>query len=230
MHDTASCLALALATLLASAQDVAREASVGGDTSPKGTRAAAPIPKEQHMRNTGGMGPRGPGSGAGLCVFTSIEVCARWQNVAALDGWQKYMMSREGGGYPQKVDLMLQAFCRSKGVPVPKYLQSEGGDMALLELAMRTGRPAGVTYGYSPTGRYGGRYIPHMVTLSHGAGDEWAIIDNNFPHTWEWMSRAEFQRAFNGKPGEKGWCVILLDPPAPPPPDGGDSPPPPPIP
>jgi hypothetical protein len=75
-----------------------------------------------------------------------------------------------------------------------------------------------VTYSSSPTGRYGGSRIAHMVSLVH-ADDRWfAVLDNNYPgaNLIEWMTPQEFQRTWTGMGG--GWAVILLAPPPPPPP------------
>lgn len=194
-----------------------REAKVGGPISPDGQEEIqCDLPGELHKRNTGGIGPRGPGSGAGLCVFTSIEHSAIHQNVPELLGFQKWMTHRPGGGYPEKVDKMVSVFCKERGVPVPRYLQVEGGDMEILKLACKTGRMPGVTYCWSPTGRYSGKYIAHMVNIVH-ASDEWAcVLDNNYPgeDRYEWMSWSEFRKTFMGNGG--GWAVILL-PPGPPP-------------
>jgi hypothetical protein len=109
-------------------------------TSPKGTRAAVDLPPELHIRNTRGndLAPnkfgvptnprREPGKGSGLCVFTSLEVAARWQGVHELDGFQEWMTRHAGGGWPEKVDEMVKQFCKEKGRAVPGYVQHTGGD------------------------------------------------------------------------------------------------------
>jgi hypothetical protein len=180
-----------------------------------GTAVQCDLPAMLHMRNTGGS------DGAGLCVFTSLEHSARWQNVRPIQGFQKWMTRRPGGGYPDKVDAMIKAFCQEQGVPVPKYLQVESTDLGILRKALASGRSVGVTYCKSPTGRYGGGTISHMVSLmAAGAGNGpdgkgwWAILDNNFPGTYEWMSEAEFLRTYAGI--SRGWAVIFLAPPPPP--------------
>ncbi len=69
----------------------------------------------------------------------------------------------------------------------------------------------GVTYSFSPTKRYGGARIAHMVSLVH-ADDQWfCVLDNNYPglDKYEWMSPAEFLKTYTG--GGGGWAVILLD-------------------
>lgn len=174
--------------------------------SPAGTRATVDLPASVHMRNVGGS------DGAGLCVFTSLQHAAFWQNVRTLDGFRQWMQARPGGGWPEKVDQMLAQFCRSKGVPVPEYVQHTGGDDTFLDLAVKTDRLPCVTY----DGRddfYRGT-IAHMVNLAHIDGRYGAVIDNNRPGVWLWMTRADFLSRWRGNSG--GWAVVLLDPPPPP--------------
>lgn len=196
------------------------EAKVNGKVSPDGQEIQIDLPGELHMKNTGGMGPRGPGSGAGLCVFTSIEHAAHWQNVPALIGFQKWMTSKPGGGYPEKVVKMIEAYCKDRNLPVPAYLQVEGKDLEILRLACKTGRMPAITYGVSPTGRYGGGRIAHMTNLVHAQGSVFAQLDNNFldpkENAYEWMNEKEFLKAYTSG-GGGGWAVILLDPAGPPP-------------
>jgi hypothetical protein len=155
------------------------------------------------MRNRSGMG-------LGLCVFTSIELAAKFQNVVELDGYQEWMTHRMGGGYPEKVDATLTKFCNEKGLMVPSYVQHTGGDEEFLKLALATGRYISVTY----SGRDGVYYrtsVAHMVNLVH-LSSEWACIqDNNYPGKWLWMSRQEFLDRWRGNGG--GWAVVLLGPP-----------------
>ena len=161
------------------------------------------------MRNTGGS------DGSGLCVFTSIEHAARWHNLEVLQGFQDFMRKRPGGGYPSKVDKMIDAICAERHLPKPKYIQVESNDLEILKLACRTGHMPSVTYGFSPTKRYGGQKISHMVTLLHATEKWFCVLDNNFPKTWEWMSPAEFLRSYKDGSGT-GWCVIFLGPGPPP--------------
>jgi hypothetical protein len=70
-----------------------RSSQVGGRTSPDGKEELAiNLPGGEHLKNTGGR------DGAGLCVFTSIELAGPWKNVAAIDGLQKMMKQKPGGG------------------------------------------------------------------------------------------------------------------------------------
>lgn len=220
-------LLLALLPFLLAARSTAQDAdpfqpaategtsTVGGRVSPDGAEEiTVDIPAALHMRNTGGMGRGGPGTGSGLCVFTSIEICGHWQQMRSLYGLQKYMTTRAGGGYPSKVDQVLASFA-----PDVPYVQYEGTDPAIIKLALKTRRAVGMTYGYSP--RYqaqgGSGLVSHMVTGVH-LSEKWGcVLDNNFPgeSTYEWMPAAEFLRRWrldaNGRVGS-GWVCIPLGP------------------
>lgn len=191
-------------------------AQVGGAVAPDGnTEINCDLPAALHLKNCGGS------DGAGLCVFTSIAHSGRHQNVTQLEDFRDYMKKYPGGGYPQKVDKMIAQLCQERGVPKPAYVQVEGKDLEILKLASKTGRMPAVTYSFSPTGRYGGSRIAHMVSLPH-ASDQWfCVLDNNYPGAdkYEWMTPAEFQRTYTG--GGSGWAVILLAPPPPPAPRAG---------
>lgn len=187
-----------------------------------GTPVQLDLPKALHMRNTGGSdGPRGPGSGSGLCVFTSINHAAYWQNVFQLQEFQKWMTKYPGGGHPQKVDAMIGKLCKEQGLPMPDYLNMQTNDLNILRSAVRSGRMPSITYNFSPVGRYGKSRIYHMVSLvAAGAGKGpdgkgwWAVLDNNYPGTFEWMSEAQFMRVYAY--GGTGWTVCLLRPSCPP--------------
>lgn len=189
-------------------------ASVGGAQHADGTTLDCELPGDQHLKNCGGS------DGSGLCVFTSLSHSARWQNVPVLADFRDWMRNHPGGGYPQKVDAMIQQICKEKATPVPPYVQVEGTDLEVLRAACRSGRMPGVTYSFSPTGRYGGKRISHMVSLV-GAGERWfVVLDNNYPgsagkeDTYEWLSPDEFRRTYAGT--GQGWAVILLGPGPPP--------------
>jgi hypothetical protein len=176
---------------------------VGGPKNPDGTEVQIDLPTRLHLKNRGGS------DGAGLCVFASLEHSARWQDVPPVTEIFEWMRTRPGGGWPEKVDAMIAQLAKERGLARPDYLQVEGDDFELLRTACKTGRMPAVTYGYSPTGRYGKAHIAHMVNLVH-ADEKWcAVLDNNFPGTIEWMSPAEFQRVWSGNDG-RGWAVILL--------------------
>ena len=183
----------------------------GGLVSPDGTEEImCNLPPSEKKHNVGGR------DGAGLCVFTSIEYCARWSNCRDLFEFQKHMRSEPGGGYPEKVDAMMKKYA-----PHVQYIQSTTSDLSLLKDALASGRMVGVTY----CGRdkhYGGQSVPHMVTLAH-LSDRWAAItDNNFPADNQvmWMSVPDFVSRWKGMDGT-GWAVILLNPGPPPIPHNG---------
>lgn len=214
---------LAIAALLlcfcaALAQSAIETLTEGGAIGPGGVEAICDLPVELRLKNTGGMGRGGPGTGAGLCVFTSIEHAGRWQNVPELHGFQKWMTTREGGGYPEKVDRLMKQFA-----PGVRYVQHTGGDVDFLYEAIQTGRMPSVTYAgrdmhYGPRQR-----IAHMVNLIHVDPPEktprlCAVLDNNYPGENQivWMTAEEFRSRWLDMYG--GWAVVLLAPAPPPPP------------
>lgn len=187
-------------------------AQVGGTTAPDGTEIQIDLPGELHQKNTGGS------DGAGLCVYASARHSGLYQNNTVFAELFQWMRQHPGGSYPEKFDRTVEEFCREKGLPKPAYLQVEGKDLEVLKLACKTGRMPGVTYCFSPTGRYNGQRIAHMTSLVHADGRNYCILDNNYPgaNQYEWLSEDEFQRSYTG--GKSGWAIILLDPGPPPPP------------
>jgi hypothetical protein len=196
--------------------DVGAQAHVTKEPIAKdGTQVQVDIPPVLHMRNTGGS------DGSGLCVFTSINHSAYYQNCVLLQEFQKYMTQFPGGGWPQQVDRKIKELAKVRHEPPPLFVQVETNDLDVLKLACKTGRSPGVTYSFSPTGRYNGQRISHMVSLvAAGAGKGpdgrgwWCILDNNYPKSYEWMSEAQFLRTYTR--GQQGWAVILLNPGPPP--------------
>lgn len=185
--------------------------TVGGPVAPDGeTEVQVDFPVAQRTKNVGGS------DGAGLCVFSSIGHAARWQNEHVLFDFQKWMRQHPGGGYPSKVDQMMERLCKEKGVPKPDYINYEGGDLAVLRAALESGRMPSVTYnGRDP--HYSGT-IAHMVNIVY-LDDQWAaVLDNNFVGDQElvWLSPDEFKQRYTG--GGGGWAVILLANAPPPPP------------
>ncbi len=181
---------------------------VGGDEH-DGRHIRVNLPKSEHLRNKAGT------DGTGCCVFASLDMDARYQEVLPLIGILDFAAARKGGGWPKKVDEYISQ--KSNGETV-RYQQSTTADEKLFEMFLKTGRPVCMTYGYSP--RYkdaqnrDGR-IDHMVLCVH-LDEKWGVVlDNNFPDTYEWCSRRElFRRWELGDLG--GWLVGLLDPPPPP--------------
>lgn len=184
------------------------KALVGGPVHPDGTEVLIDLPSRFHVKNKGGS------DGAGLCVYASARHSGLWHDEPVFQGLFEWMRSYPGGSYPEKFDRSVEQFCQQKSLPKPAYLNTVTGDLALLRKACQAGYFPGVTYAFSPTGRYGGR-ISHMVSLVH-LDDRWAaILDNNFPGSIEWMPVADFKRSWTGG-GESGWALIPLRPGPPP--------------
>jgi hypothetical protein len=196
-------------------------ASVGGTRAPDGTEIHVDMPPELQMHNTGGSdGPRGPGSGSGLCVFTSTEHAGIWQGIDSLKGFQKWMTHYPGGGTPDKLAKMIKRRCAELNIPEPVYIQVEGWDPDILKAACKGGRMPCITYAQSPTGRYGGARIAHMVNLVHfDERGNVAILDNNYPcsakkpNNYEWMDAATFKRVHSMG---GAWSVVFFEPGPPP--------------
>jgi hypothetical protein len=165
------------------------------------------MPPEMHLRNK-------PGSdGSGLCVFTSLEMSAWWQNCESLKGFRDWMTKIPGGGWPEKVDQLLPKYAKSNGGKVPNYIQHTGGDPEFLRAALRGGRYPAVTYAGND-GVFYKRQIAHMVNLAHFDNGFAAIQDNNNPGQWLWMTEKEFVERWKANRG--GWAVVLCNPPPPP--------------
>lgn len=214
MTRTFALLLIAAVSLPASANTGAK---VGGPIGPDGTQVQLDLPESLHTKNRGGS------DGAGLCVFTSIQHTAAYNGIPLLQDFQKYMTRFPGGGWPEKVTAYVNRVAKERGEDVPAFIHVETSTAAaldLLALATKTGRMPGVTYSWSPTGRYGGSRIAHMVSLvhaRHGPQKLWAILDNNYigREKLEWMTEQEFARTYAGGRGQ-GWAVIFLAPSPPP--------------
>lgn len=149
---------------------------------------------------------------------TSINHAARYQHIPALIDFHRWVqqVGLPGGAYPGAVDQRIPRCCKDRGYPVVPYLQATNADKELLIKACKSGRMLSVTYSKSPTGRYGGSKISHMVSAVH-ADEKWIVIlDNNYPGSsnYEWVTWDEFKRVCNL--GGPVWCVILLNPGGPP--------------
>jgi hypothetical protein len=182
---------------------------VGGPVAPDGkTEVECDLPVSQRIKNIGSKL-----DGAGMCVFSSIEMALRWANMEDWRGWRDWCAAKyPGGGYPSKVDKLIADYARAKNIPVPKYINWEKKDDSILIAAMKTGRFVSVTYnGHDP--HYSGT-IAHMVCLVYynPKTDLACILDNNFIGQDElvWMSCADFKQRWSG------WAVVFLAPPPPP--------------
>lgn len=219
----AVCLSAPLAALRVD-QAPAIGASVG-PAAPDGTVAICDLPRSLRAKNIGSPPPRFPNDprSLGCCVFRSIDHAAHWQNLPALHGFPEWMVANgiPGGGYPSKVDQLIPKICADRGHPVPDYIQVESNDLEILKLACKTGRMVCSTYWFSPTGRYRGQTISHMVNTVHADDDWFAVLDNNHVEALEWMTPDEYRKVYQGpasamRRDPTGWSIIFLAPPPPP--------------
>ena len=181
-----------------------------------GQEITVDLPAQEQFKNIGSKL-----DGAGMCVFTSIEMAARAQGLEQMRGYRDWWASvSKGGGWPAQVNKSLDAWFKFKKIePVP-YYQYEGKDPAeIMKMIDRTGRMACITYGSSP--RYGPKNIAHMV-CSPGFKKSGCVLDNNFVATqgnekiYEWMEPQELTRRMM-LTGGSAWIFCWLTPPAPPP-------------
>lgn len=179
----------------------AAKATIGGPRSPDGkVEVTCDLPVEMRHLNRGGS------NGAGLCVFASIDHAALYQNDDKVIGLFQKMFKEPGGGWPAKVKAMMAKYC-----PGAQYVQYEGKDPAILDLALKTGRMPAVIYGGD-----------HMVSLVYLDATWACCLDNNYigENQLRWFKRDEFvNRVWRG--GGNGWAVVLLHPRPPAPPHNG---------
>lgn len=185
----------------------------------QGESVTCDLPNDQQFKNIGSKK-----DGAGMCVFSSIEMAARYQGLDAMRGWRDWCAANyKGGGYPQKVDQLLLAWWKKQAIePIP-YLQFEGVDPeAIMATIDKTNRMSSITYGFSP--RYGQR-IAHMVNGILYGQKYGVVLDNNFigDNQYEWMEKGELVRRMrlqtNGQAGS-AWVFVWLTPGSPPAPKG----------
>lgn len=180
------------------------EARVGGKVAPDGkTEVQIDLPFNMQKENISSRG-------LGCCVFRSIDHAAHWASEPALYGMPEWMVAKgiAGGGYPQKVADLVPKIAKDRGLPAPPILQVQGPDTEIIKKASRSGIMPCVTYGVSPTGRYGGQTIAHMVNTANADDKYFSVLDNNYIRSFEWMNPQEFQRSYTTNGG--GWSVFLL--------------------
>lgn len=193
-----------------------------------GSRIVFDLPADQHMQNVGGS------DGAGLCVYTSITLAAKWQNTKELFSFRKFAEGRPGGAYPEKIDADLKVYAKRYNVAIPGYVQHTGGDEAFLDLCAQTRRMPGITYAGADD-FYDGPIL-HMVNLAHLDGFRAAIQDNNRAGKWTYDTRKRILQRWKGLdddgkdllvpvreglrtlwiPAGGGWAFVWLTPPPPP--------------
>ncbi len=205
-------LLLVPAGLVAQRADAPVGASVGGKISPAGKEIQCDLPDDLQKKNISSKGQ-------GCCTHRSVGNAALYQNVPALIDFAEWVQSKglPGGGWPKGMSERITLICKDRGVPEPAYIQTESDDLDIIKLALKCGRMVCCTYDRSPTGRYGGGKIAHMLNVIFMDDQHACIADNNYTTSaqYEWMTVAEFRKASSAP----RWVFILLEgsgPPAPP--------------
>lgn len=205
-------VALLFAGFPSEASVIGDRASFVGGRQHAGEVLDVDLPQAEHIKNIGSKV-----DGAGMCVSSSIEMAFRWAGVEEMRGFRDWCANDAGGSWPEKTDRQIQAYCKQKGIPVPPYIQYEGKDpRPVIEAALKSGRMACITYGWSP--RYPGEsYIAHMTSLAKFGGRFATVLDNNFPgeNAYEWMDLDELIRRCVFPRGT-GWVFVPLASPPPP--------------
>lgn len=202
---------LAALIVFVAAQVVFAQDSFINGLAHNGVEITCDLPGSQHIKNIGSHI-----DGAGMCVFSSIEMAALHAGMEQMRGWRNWCAERfSGGGWPERVDDYLDKWFTAKKIsPIP-YIQYQGKNPeTVLDLCEKTGRMAGITYGYSP--RYGGK-IQHMTDLVMFNKDFGVVLDNNFPgeDRYEWVARKELIRR-TIYPNKSAWVFVWLHPGPPP--------------
>lgn len=187
-------------------------ATVGGKILPDGSTIQCDLPGEFHKKNIASKG-------LGCCVFRSIEYAALHQQIPALYGFPEWMVQNgiPGGGWDTKVDKLIPQICKDRGYPVPDYIQVTGPwskVKPIIELATKTNRYVCITYGRSPTKRYSGKSIAHMVCMPHaGPAGTYSFIDNNYttPPNQAYEHCNEQEAAWAAASGGNIWIIVFLD-------------------
>lgn len=146
-------------------------------------------------------------NGSGCCVFASQKASFVSQYARDFEDYLDWVASNlPGGGYPSRVTEYVEAFCRTKRIPVPDYTQVVGEEtLTAIREALEDGRAPAVTYSGDPA-FYGGP-VPHMVNCVYMDDRTVGIVDNNRIDRVEYMPLNTFierHRHF-----DKGWCIIF---------------------
>lgn len=157
-----------------------------------------------------GIRNKGGSDGSGLCVFTSVEIAARSQGIYELYGFQEFMRKHPGGGWPEKLDRMIQEFTNRAPIKYVHLLGTAQQEFPLLEQSYQVGFIPCVTWGTDES-HYKGRRIAHMVNAVYVDKNWVGILDNNFPHEILWV---DTQTAINNMGLGKFWGCIFYQQPA----------------
>ena len=179
-------------------------------TGPNGVTPTVDYPEELWFKNIGSEK-----DGAGMCVFTAFEFSALWAGLEEFRGFRNWCAKHyPGGGTPDKLQKLVDAYCKEKQIKAPDIKQYEGTDVAWLKQCLRNGWLPGCTLFHSS--RYKGRGGQPLNIIYHmtNCASEWAILDNNFPD-YEWYAG---QQAFEAAVKDHGkyWGFCIVAPGAPP--------------
>ncbi len=187
---------------LASGRRIAADGGFANGPTHQGVEIETDLDADLRIRNVGGT------DGAGLCVWASLCMAARYHNCEPLFDLFDRMKHEVGGGWPSRVDEKMRAWA-----PDVKYEQWVGTNLTFIRSQLARGRMVCATYGYGEL--YHMATIAHMVCVVKMTPDWTAILDNNDPeHIW-WMPTEEYARRFV-HPSGQGWAVAIHLPPPPP--------------
>ena len=159
--------------------------------------------------------------GAGMCVSTSIEMCARYLGLEDFRGFRDWCAKEPGGAYPGKIEDQIRRYCEYKHCVCPPFINWTGADPEPVVRDLDRRRlPFAHTYGWSP--RYG-HQISHMVFSVKFNGKYAVVVDNNEiggvsraeGRIFEWMDLAEHIRRMKYG-SDSGWVFAWIVPPLPP--------------
>ena len=170
---------------------------------PDGTEPLVDYPPELWFKNIGSKK-----DGSGMCVFTAFEFMCLWSGLEEFHGFRDWCAERyPGGGYPEKLSKLVDAYARAHNIQDVVLAQYEGSDLTWLEKCLHNGWMPCVTLYHSGRKEYP-RLIYHMTCCPHLDGARGAIQDNNFKD-YEWFqSRDAFARAISLD--GKYWGVAIV--------------------
>lgn len=184
--------------------------------SPTGEEPWVDFPENEWIKNIGSKL-----DGAGMCVFSSLEMMFLWHGMEEFRGFRNWCAEHyKGGGYPDKVNQLLEAYCKAKNIQKPLIIQYVGDNSDFLEKALGNGWMPCCTLSHSK--RYGPAPISHMVNCVQLTPKTGAIMDNNFKDYEWWTSKEACLTAMKYRDPNNGrqvyWGVVVVAPGPPPPP------------
>lgn len=182
-----------------------------GRVGPNGKEPQAdypPMSEKQWLQNIGSEIDN-----AGMCVFSAYEMMCRYHGLEAFRGFRDWAAKKyKGGGWPDKLALLVKEYCTAKGIKEPGWWQYDGPldakTTAMLETYLRNGGMGCTTLYFDE--RYGSQKIYHWVNLVHVDGSYFAVMDNNFDDSYRWSTINQASRKLTN--GGRIWVAGLLEP------------------